>query len=271
MNDSAAFILSVYKNDSLNDLKECLVSLYDQTLPCDICIQKDGPVRDEIDTYLQGELSSGKVHHLGDRETNKGLAYSLNELVDHCLAMGYKYLLRMDADDISLPNRAKLQIDFMDKNPDVDIVGGLIREFNVDTGEEQEVHYFVEHDEIKTSMRKRNSMAHVTVCYRESYFGKSGKYDQEKLNEDYDMWIRGFLSNCRFMNIPEVLVKVRTSNDFFLRRKNPKRAVEVMKLKMFATKQLGLAWDGYLYAMAHYLLFMSPGWMKLLIYKRMRK
>ncbi|MFC0146290.1 glycosyltransferase [Pectobacterium cacticida] len=64
------------------------------------------------------KLDKSKVI-LFQRDDNRGLAYSLNELIQ--LALNDKeieYLARMDADDIAIDKRLQLQVDFMQSNPE---------------------------------------------------------------------------------------------------------------------------------------------------------
>lgn len=267
-----AVIMSAYKNDKLEYLKECLESLYNQTFKeFDILIQCDGILPNELESYLDKEFEDKRIKHLNKRDENKGLAFSLNELVKVGLDLGYEYFIRMDADDICVTDRIKKQIELMELNQDIDICGGLIEEFNMDSSEKQIVKYPEKSDEILKGMQKRNSVAHVTTCMRKSFFEKVGLYDSYKMNEDLDFWIRGFENKCKFYNIQEVLVKVRTNNDFFNRRKNVNRAKEVMKLKFKATRLFGFGIKGYIYAVGHFVLFMLPGGIKKMIYKKLRK
>ncbi|RXK00111.1 glycosyl transferase [Arcobacter sp. CECT 8986] len=267
-----AVIMSAYKNDKLEYLKECLESLYNQTFKeFDILVQCDGVLPTELESYLDKEFENQRIKYLNKRDENKGLAFSLNELVEVGLDLGYEYFIRMDADDICVTDRIKKQIELMERNQDIDICGGLIEEFNMDSGEKQIVKYPEKSDEILKGMQKRNSVAHVTTCMRKSFFEKVGLYDSSKMNEDFDLWIRGFEKGCKFYNIQEVLVKVRTNNAFFKRRKNIKRAKEVMQLKLKATRLFGFGVIGYIYAIGHFILFMLPGEVKKIIYKFMRK
>jgi GT2 family glycosyltransferase len=266
-----AIIMSVYKNDKLPYLKEALDSLYNQTKKADIFIQLDGRVPLEIERFLDEELERKKIAYLGKREQNIGLAGSLNELLEVVLAKGYPYIARMDADDISVPERIAKQVDFLDKHPEISAVGGWIEEFNVDTGERQIVQYGESHEALKQNLLKRNPLAHVTICFRNTFFDTISCYDTTKLNEDFDLWIKAFKKDIQLHCLQEVLVKVRTSNAFFDRRKNITRAKEVMLLKFDATRAFGFGIKGYLYAVAHFVLFLSPGWMKRYLYKKMRK
>jgi GT2 family glycosyltransferase len=272
ISNNIAVIMSVYKNDKLDYLKEALESLYIQSYnKFDIFIQCDGYLPSELLSFLEREFQNRRVFYLNKRDENLGLAYSLNELLIEVLKKDYTYIMRMDADDISVENRVKLQYKFMNEHENINICGGWIEEFNIDTTAKQVVSYPKNSHKILENMKKRNSVAHVTTIFRRNFFEQVGFYDTSKLNEDFDLWIRGFKFGCTFYNIQEVLVKVRTSNDFFNRRKNIKRAIEVMQLKIDVTKTFSLGYLGYIYAIAHFLLFMSPGWVKSVIYKHLRK
>jgi hypothetical protein len=269
MDKKIAIIMSVYQNDVLEYLQEALESLYGQTLKADIFIQLDGPVPDEIKKYLERELSECKIAYLGKRDNNRGLAYSLNELLE-IVVPGYDYILRMDADDISIGYRIEKQITFLEEHPDIQALGGWIEEFNMDTGEKQTIRYGETHQELKHNLMKRNPIAHVTVCFRNSFFDIMPSYDTTKLNEDLNLWIGAFKRDIKLHVLPEILVKVRTSNAFFARRKNIKRALEVMYLKFDATRAFKFGMKGYVYAVAHFILFLAPSWLKSYLYKNLR-
>ncbi|MBU1659123.1 glycosyltransferase [bacterium] len=266
-----ALIMSVYKNDKEKYVKECLESLLFQTCKeFDIFIQFDGRVERGVEAYLDALYKNNTIAFLNKRDENKGLAYSLNALLDVVLAQNYAYIARMDADDICDKHRIQKQYDFMSRHVEVDVCGGFIEEFNMDTNETQVISYPQNHDEILQNFKKRNSMAHVSTFFRSTFFKNAGVYDTSKLNEDFDLWIRGLSAGCRFYNLQEVLVKVRTDNAFFARRKNIKRAKEIMELKFQATKIFSFGISGYLYGLAHFVLFMLPSAFKQFIYKNFR-
>lgn len=272
MKNKILVIMSVYRNDKLAYLKETLDSLYNQTYSnFDIFIQCDGILPYELENFLDKEYENNKISLLNKRDDNKGLAYSLNELILIGYKNEYEYFVRMDADDISVLNRIEKQFLFMNKNKSIDICGGFIEEFNMDTNEKQIVSYFEENKDILYGMKRRNPIAHVTTFIRKSFFDKVGLYDPLKMNEDLDLWIRGFEKKCQFYNLQKVMVRVRTNNDFFNRRKNIKRAIEVMNLKFKATRLFNFGLKGHIYAVAHFILFMLPGNLKQFIYRKMRK
>jgi GT2 family glycosyltransferase len=269
MKSNISIIMSIYKNDKLPELKTALESLYNQTQKSDIFLQLDGKVPSEIEVYLDGELASGAIYHLGKRQENLGLATSLNELLA-IVQPKYTYIVRMDADDISVPTRIEKQVKFLETHPEIQAVGGWIEEFNIDSSERQVIRYGESHDELKQNLLKRNPLAHVTICFRNTFFDTISSYNTNMLNEDFDLWIRAFKKDVKLHCLPEVLVEVRTSDDFFARRKNIQRAKEVMLLKFDATRYFGFGPRGYLYAVAHFVLFLLPAKMKVFLYKKIR-
>lgn len=264
-----AVIMSVYTNDKLTYVQKALESIYDQTKKVDIFIQQDGNILYELENYLDKEFGEQRIVYLGKRNYNIGLAGSLNELLTIVLP-NYEYIVRMDADDISVADRIQKQVDFMEKNRDIQVLGGWIEEFNMDTDNHQTIKYEETCEGIKKSLLKRNPIAHVTVCFRHSFFDIISGYNTTMKNEDFDMWIRALKKDVKFHNLQEILVRVRTNNAFFNRRKEINRAKEVMLLKIDATRTFGFGLQGYIFAIAHFLLFMSPSWLKKIIYKNLR-
>ena len=266
-----ALLLSVYQNDTQGIVQETINSLFTQSYRnFDIFIQSDGPISSELSSYLDTLLTQKVIYSFHKRDINKGLAYSLNELIERVLTLKYHFIFRMDADDISVPQRIEHQLSYLKEHPEVDLLGGWIQEFNTDSGQTQIIRYPQAHNDILQHMQKRNPMAHVSVAFRSSFFTRFGFYNPESRNEDFRLWVDTFEAGAVFHNLQEVLVKVRTNNAFYSRRKNKQRALEVMRIKFEATRLFGFGLKGYFYAIAHYLLFMAPGFIKQFIYKYFR-
>ena len=267
----SVIILSIYRNDTLHVVRETFQSLFEQSvLDFDILVQQDGPLNPELESYLNTLHTDHKITALYKRQENRGLAYSLNELIERALQDNYAYIFRMDADDLCTPTRIEEQTNFLDQHPEIDVLGGWIEEFNTDTGSKQVIRYPQEHASILKHMLRRNPMAHVTIAFRADFFRRFGRYDPESKNEDFRLWVDAFAQGAQFHNLQKTLVKVRTNNAFYSRRKNTKRALEVMKIKLDATRRFNFGVKGYFFAIAHYLLFMAPGNIKQLIYKYFR-
>ena len=122
-------------------------------------------------------------------DKNIGLAASLNKGVS--LSHG-EYIARMDADDVSLPDRLKLQIDYMDNNLDVTVLGGGAVYQDMKGVELGEVMMPETHEAIIAWMLRSSPFIHPTVMARRSFFEKTGGYNESlKRAQDYDLWFRG--------------------------------------------------------------------------------
>ena len=137
----------------------------------------------------------------------KGLATALNYGIK--IANG-KYIARMDADDIALPERFAKEVEFLEKHQDISIVGTWQERFGVRTGIHQTQ---ANHEDIKAKLLFGCDMCHSTIMLRKADIIKYKLfYDEKSPQEDFELWSRA-IKKVKFANIPEVLSRYRTSND----------------------------------------------------------
>ncbi|HGF9542707.1 TPA: glycosyltransferase family 2 protein, partial [Acinetobacter baumannii] len=99
-------------------LKEAIDSVLSQTFTdFELIILNDGSI-DRTEEIILSYNDSRIVYV--KNEKNLGLIGTLNKGIN--LAKG-KYIARMDADDICLPERFKKQVDFLEKNNEIDLIG----------------------------------------------------------------------------------------------------------------------------------------------------
>ncbi len=209
-------LISVYYKDNPDYLIQALNSIINQTLlPDEIVCIKDGKLTDElnqiIDDFQKNNITTFKVLQL---QTNTGLANALNQGLVHC---SYNWIARMDSDDISEINRFELMREFILMNPQLDVVGSQIIEFSSNNSRVFKRNVFLKHEDIINDLIYRCPMNHVTVFYKKESVIKSGLY-RKVLLEDYDLWIRMYLSGFKFGNTEKYLVKVRADIDLMSRR-----------------------------------------------------
>ncbi|MBR4343073.1 MAG: glycosyltransferase [Lachnospiraceae bacterium] len=231
-------LLSVYRKDSPVFLAEALDSIYkDQTKkPDEIVIVEDGPVSDETDDVLK--RFSEKIYNNGDSRIkivdlgqNRGLGAALKEGTKHCTG---DYIFRMDADDISVPQRFEVMSEYLESHPDIDVLGSDIGEF-IDDPERVIRRRVCPSDKngiIKMS-RKRNPMNHVSVAIKRSSLIKVGGYVTMPLIEDYYLWVRMLANGMKLANLNKTLVKVRVGSDFEIRRSRTDRIRSWKKLQNY--------------------------------------
>ncbi len=147
---------------------------------------------------------------------NLGLASSLN--IGLKAAKG-EYIARMDADDTSLPQRFKKQVDFLNANDNYTLVGSQVEW--VDQKNKRINGFIVPQtdEEIRKKIVLRNQIHHATVMFRKSDIQKLGAY-RTFFNgvEDYDLWFR-VIGKGMISNLPEKLV-IRRIHPKALSQKN---------------------------------------------------
>lgn len=134
-------------------------------------------------------------------KTNLGLSHRLNQGID---VAETKYIARMDADDISFRRRFSAQIEYLEQNPSVDLVGCNSITFNdqFDVGclLKQKFH----HDEITETPWRGIPIAHPTWMGRTAWF-KKHKYriPEFKRAEDQELLLRSYKESY-FANLENV-------------------------------------------------------------------
>ena len=210
--------MSLYIKEKAEYFKLCMESVLGQTaLPDEIVIVKDGPVSEEVDVALEDYVSKNRnLFKIVALTENKGLGLALSEGIQHC---SNELVARMDTDDIAVPERFELQLKMFESNPELDICGGQILEF-----EENEDNIVAErkvplsHGEIIEYQKKRSAFNHMTVMFKKSKVLEAGNYKHCPLMEDDMLWVDMINAGAKCANLSENLCKVRTNRDMIARR-----------------------------------------------------
>lgn len=209
-------LLPAFNSESY--LAEATHSILNQTFEdLELLIIDDGSTDRTREIAASISQQDSRVIVIGHND-NRGIGPRMNEGIT--LAKG-EYIARMDADDVSVPDRFQLQVDYLKEHPDVALVGGFIRLF----GGRRKCIIDVATDphHIRWRLLFGNSMGNVTVMGRRALFEDLGGYDETlKVAGDYDLWLR---VNWRWhmANIPRVLVNVREDPASTSRRLSPER------------------------------------------------
>lgn len=140
---------------------------------------------------------------------NKGLPESLNEGI--ALARG-RYVARQDADDSSLPTRLEREVELLERNPDVGMVGTNYMIVDEDGALLTTTSVFIHPDDLAVAQILSNQFGHGTVMMRKSLVVDVGGYDPSAgVVEDYDLWLR-IARVSKLANIPEPLYRWRRSS-----------------------------------------------------------
>lgn len=211
-------LISLYFKEKPEYLRECMDSLLCQTvLPEQIVIVKDGPLTDELEAVLSEYVERDpELYTIVPLETNRGLGLALAEGMLHCRN---ELVARMDTDDISRKDRFELQLKEFEKDPELDICGSHMAEFEDSVNEIVTKRTVPLTDEaIKKYQKRRDGLNHATVMYKRSAVLKAGNYQSCMLMEDTYLWVNMFNSGARAMNIDDTLYYARIGKDMYERR-----------------------------------------------------
>jgi len=143
-------------------------------------------------------------------QQNQGLAKSLN--IAASLSKG-KYLARIDQDDICLPNRFQIQINYLENNKNISVLGGAsiyINEQGEDLGRGFTTTWPLS---IRRTLLKQKGclLSHPTVMMRKDDFDDVGGYSESvyKNSADYFLWICFVKKKYKIANLSDVLIKYR--------------------------------------------------------------
>lgn len=262
-------IMSVYKNDDPEQLRTALHSIIHQTLPPnEVVVVVDGPVPDTLREVLEEVKTAFPALRPLYQEQNRGLGGALRIAVENAQ---YDFLARMDSDDISLPQRFEWQIRQFQLQKDVSVVGGMITEFA-----ESPEHIIskrvlpLDDAEIKRFMKSRCGVNHVTVMFKKADLLRAGNYQPGFIQEDYYLWARMILAGCRFQNIPQTLVNVRSGYDQFARRGGAKYFKDVLAFNRWMHRQglISFARMGYNILVRGVVQLLLPNRLRTIIYKK---
>ncbi|REE96556.1 glycosyltransferase [Thermomonospora umbrina] len=212
-----SLLMTVYGGDRKEYVRAAFHSaVHDQVLrPDEVVLVQDGPVSPELAVCLK-ELVSGspvEVNFLR-LERNRGLGPAL----DAGLAAGrHDIVARMDADDVAMPHRFKLQVPLV--RAGADLVGAGLLEFGADLNDivGRRIPPSDPMDIARYS-RIHDPFNHPTVVYRRSAVVAAGGYGDLPLMEDYWLFVRMIANGARVVNLAEPLVYYRVSDGAYERR-----------------------------------------------------
>jgi glycosyltransferase involved in cell wall biosynthesis len=168
---------------------------------------------------------------------NSGYTNSLNYGLK--IAKG-EYIARMDADDISYPERFAKQIAYLETHPEVLVCGTTYKI----VGNDKRITLPEHHEAIKIGLLWGNCISHPSVMIRKKVLEDYAiEYDTSKEPaEDYHMWIQ-LLNFGKLKNLPEVLLEYRVYGNQVSRKRadEQKKSDIVAKFKML--QYLNIAWN----------------------------
>lgn len=223
-------VMPVYNGEKY--LKESIESILNQTFTdFEFIIVNDGSTDKTEEIVLS--YDDDRIRYVKN-ETNLQIVKTLNKGI--ALAKG-KYIARMDADDISLPERFAKQVAFMDDNKDIDVCGCHLKVFGKQSFIQK---YPVTHEKIKPTLLFYCALPHPGVLIRCGFF-KNQAYNLEyQKAEDYHLWASNMMAR-KYANIPEVLVHYRIHQNQSSEKYSKEQAKLTSAIKKNLLNEIGLS------------------------------
>ena len=155
-----------------------------------------------------------------ERIKSSGLASSLNLLIRKCNS---DFIARIDADDIMTKDRIYKQVQYLNKNKNIDLIGTPAYIIN-NSGK------IIGYKKVKCDlisledMLKNTEVIHPSVMVRRSFFNKYGYYDESlKYSQDLELWLRAISSGAQFRNLSRPLLLLRHDKNLVKKRKHEQK------------------------------------------------
>jgi len=211
-------LLGVYHKDNAKHFSAALESLLNQTVPTDdIVLVIDGPVAGDLLRTINKYIAQYPQIHPIWLPKNEGQGHAFNIGLPWCY---HEIVLRMDADDISAPNRAEVQLRYLKDNPDVDLVSTAIAEFSETPDNITTIKRVpTEHSEIVKYAKRWNPINQPSAAFKKNAVLDVGGYQHFPRHEDYHLWVRMLQAGKIAANIDEPLLYYRLSDENLDRRR----------------------------------------------------
>lgn len=176
-------------------------------VPKQLVFVDDGSTDNSLEIVKKYDNLSFLILHVF--EQNKGRAEALNVGKKLCTS---KYTLIIDPDDIMLPDRIEKQYEYMEKNQEIDVLGGNVHYFNDETGDILNVSNFPTKKILETFENGENGILQPTIIVKTNIF-KNYKYKKIVPGQDYELFARMAKDGYKFTNLPDVLNKMRVHHN----------------------------------------------------------
>lgn len=223
-------VLMTTYNENGDVIKQAIDSILNQTYSnFEFLIIVDNPQNLEIVDILNKYAEADKRIKLVINEKNLGLPLALNKGIE---LIQTKYLARMDADDISLPDRLEKQLNYMEANPDISLIGTNVTYINY-KGD-----LLYNRGNIATQSRQlRIVMKYMNMFNHPTFFGKTEifkkyMYRNLRFSQDYDFTCRLLENGEKIENLPEHLLFYRV-----VKISNPEKRIYQRITKQCIQKQ----------------------------------
>ena len=233
-----SILMAVYNGEKY--LREAIESMLNQTYTnFEFLIINDGSTDKTEEIILS--YKDERIRYVKN-EQNLKLIASLNKGLD--LAIG-KYIARMDADDISLPERLEKQVEYLEKNPQIGVLGSWVEIIGKE--EPMIIQHKTNFNDIRVELLFHNYLCHPSVIINNLLIKKHNlKYPNFLHAEDYGLWIQ-VAKYGKIEILPEILLNYREHGDNISLTLKNKQKEQDSKIRRIQLIELGLEFTDELF------------------------
>ncbi|MDL2257322.1 glycosyltransferase [Bacteroidales bacterium OttesenSCG-928-I14] len=226
-------LMPVYNGERY--LKEAIESILNQTYEdFELVIINDGSTDNSEQIILS--YDDKRIKYCPSIK-NEGLIKTLNKGIDFCSG---KWIARMDADDISLPERFEKQINFLEQHPEFVMLGAYMGKIDKEGKRKEKYNRFIPNHLLKEQLFFRNYFAHSSMMIRKDILMEF-RYDSNyPCAEDYFLWSQIALK-YPVANLPEELVLYRVHSESISIQKREQQIATIKKICKYHLSQLKLS------------------------------
>lgn len=262
-------LMPIYYKENPEYFNTALESVVNQTLmPNEIVIVKDGKLTEELDAVIDKYVSEyPQLFNIVELKENVGQGKARNAGLNAC---SHNIVALMDSDDIARKDRFEIQIKYMEQNPDVDVVGSFITEFENNPNLIESIKAVpITHEAIYNFGKWRSPMNNVTVVYKKDKVFEVGAYNTFNFGEDYLLFAKMLMNGCKFYNFEECLVNARAGSRMLAKRVGWNKIKQEFLL-FYEFKKMGYI-NNYQFVRnvsLKFLLRVIPNWLRSWIYRK---
>jgi len=254
-----------------NYIAEAIESILNQTYKnFEFIIVNDGSTDNTLNIIKRYAKKDKRIIII-DHKERKGISETRN---NGLRAAKGKYIATHDSDDMSMPDRFQEQVNYLNKNPKVGVVGGFIDIFDDTTSKNLGIRKYPEKDE---DLRKMvffcSPIAQPASMIRKQVFNEIGFYREiDAPSEDLNLWFR-LGERFKFANIQKVVIKYRyhphsmTGSKLRLMENRANK----IRLKNWDNPHYHFGTKAFLYNWLHFMsLYIIPSKFKLWLFSKVR-
>jgi glycosyltransferase involved in cell wall biosynthesis len=213
-NMKTACIIPVFNTPPLHLMEAVNSVIYQNGVEVKIILIDDGSTNEGTKKAIKKILNSSSAW-VCEIPENKGTPSALNSghsFIEQWGKDETEYVFLMGSSDISHPDRFRLQLEYMQKHPETDVLGTWLSAFKDDADKlfRKKAWTFDHPEKPSPGYREGHDkffiVNHGTVCYKQSSVMAVGGYDPKWLRaQDVNLWSRMHANGAVFRNITQVL------------------------------------------------------------------